>query len=234
MIIYPAIDLRAGRCVRLRQGDFQQETIYGSDPGEMAASWQGQGAEALHLVDLDGAKSGRLINLEALRSIRNAVTVPLQLGGGLRSDADLQTIFDIGIERAILGSRACQDKPWLQQMAEKYPNRILLGLDARQGMLATEGWLEVSKIAANDFAASVTSYPLAGIIYTDISKDGMLAGPDWPGLAAMQAAATLPIIASGGVTTADDVRQLRTMKLSGCIIGKALYEKTISLKEILT
>jgi phosphoribosylformimino-5-aminoimidazole carboxamide ribotide isomerase len=119
-------------------------------------------------------------------------------------------------------------------MAEKYPNRILLGLDARQGMLATEGWLEVSKIAANDFAASVSDYPLAGIIYTDISKDGMLAGPDWPGLAAMQAATTLPIIASGGVTTAEDVRGLRTMKLAGCIIGKALYEMTISLKEILT
>lgn len=233
MIIYPAIDLRAGRCVRLRQGDFQQETIYGSDPGEMAASWQSQGAEALHLVDLDGAKSGKPVNLEALRSIRRSVTIPLQLGGGLRSDADLATIFDIGIERAILGSRACQDKSWLQQMAEKYPQRILLGLDARQGMLATEGWLEVSKIAANDFAASVSNFPLAGIIYTDISKDGMLAGPDWPGLSAMQVATTLPIIASGGVTTADDVRRLRTMKLAGCIIGKALYEKTITLKEII-
>jgi phosphoribosylformimino-5-aminoimidazole carboxamide ribotide isomerase len=233
VIIYPAIDLRAGRCVRLRQGDFQQETIYGSDPGEMAASWQAQGAQALHLVDLDGAKSGKPVNLEALRSIRKSVTIPLQLGGGLRSEADLVTIFELGIERAILGSRACQDRDWLKQMAIRYPQRILLGLDAKGGYLATEGWLEVSKITTIEFAQSVSTFPLAGIIYTDIAKDGMMAGPDWEGLAALQQATPLPIIASGGVTTADDVRRLRTMKLHGCIIGRALYEKTIDLKQIL-
>ncbi|HMP16066.1 MAG TPA: 1-(5-phosphoribosyl)-5-[(5-phosphoribosylamino)methylideneamino]imidazole-4-carboxamide isomerase [Gemmatales bacterium] len=233
MIIYPAIDLRAGRCVRLKQGDFQQETVYGSDPGDMAASWQAQGATALHLVDLDGAKSGRPINLEALRIIRRAVTIPLQLGGGLRSEEDLNRIFELGIERAILGSRACQDRDWLQQMSERYAGRIVLGLDSKAGYLATDGWLQVSKITTVEFAQSVSEFPLAGIIYTDIARDGMLAGPDWNGLAALQAATTLPIIASGGVTTVEDVQKLREMQLAGCIIGKALYESKLLLKEIL-
>lgn len=233
MIIYPAIDLRGGRCVRLRQGDFQQETIFGNDPGDMARQWQSQGAQALHLVDLDGAKAGKPTNIEALTSIRRAVTIPLQVGGGLRSEQDLQLIFDLGIERAILGSKACQDPAWLEQRARRYPNRILLGLDAKAGMVATEGWLEVSQVAALDLARQVSSYPLAGIIYTDIAKDGMMAGPNWEGLAEMSEATPLPIIASGGVTTADDVRRLRTMQLAGCIIGRALYEKTIDLKEIL-
>lgn len=233
MIIYPAIDLRGGRCVRLRQGDFQQETIFGNDPGDMARQWQSQGAQALHLVDLDGAKAGKPTNIEALTSIRRAVTIPLQVGGGLRSEQDLQLIFELGIERAILGSKACQDPAWLEQMARRYPNRILLGLDAKGGMVATEGWLEVSQVAALDLARQVSSYPLAGIIYTDIAKDGMMAGPNWEGLAEMSEATPLPIIASGGVTTADDVRRLRTMQLAGCIIGRALYEKTIDLKEIL-
>ena len=164
MIIYPAIDWRAGQCVRLRQGDFQQETVYGSDPGEMALHWQRQGAQALHLVDLDGAKSGRPTNLEALRSIRQAVDIPLQVGGGLRTENDLNTIFEIGIERAILGSKACKQPAWLGLMTQRYPRRILLGLDAKNGFVATEAWLEVSSVAALDFAKQVSDLPLAGII----------------------------------------------------------------------
>ena len=233
MVIYPAIDLRGGRCVRLRQGDYQQETIYGNDPGAMARQWADDGAQALHLVDLDGAKAGKPTNLEALRSIRQAVKIPLQVGGGLRSEADLTTIFELGIERAILGSRACQDPAWLALMAKRYPQRILLGLDAKDGLVATEGWLEVSQVAALDLARQVNDLPLAGIIYTDIAKDGMMAGPSWDGLAAMSAATPLPVIASGGVTTASDVKRLRTMHLAGCIIGRALYEKTIDLKEVI-
>lgn len=233
MIIYPAIDLRAGQCVRLRQGDFQQETVYGSDPGEMALHWQRQGAKALHLVDLDGAKSGRPTNLDALRSIRQAVDIPLQVGGGLRTENDLNTIFEIGIERAIIGSKACKHPAWLGLMAQRYPRRILLGLDAKNGFVATEGWLEVSNIAALELARQVSSLPLAGIIYTDIAKDGMMDGPNWEGLTEMSASTTLPIIASGGVTTEDDVHRLKQMKLAGCIIGRALYEKTIDLKEII-
>ncbi|MFO0811888.1 MAG: 1-(5-phosphoribosyl)-5-[(5-phosphoribosylamino)methylideneamino]imidazole-4-carboxamide isomerase [Gemmatales bacterium] len=234
VIIYPAIDLRGGRCVRLRQGDYQQETIYGDDPGAMARHWVSEGAQALHLVDLDGAKAGKPSNLEALRSIRQAVNVPLQVGGGLRSETDLATIFELGIDRAILGSRACHDPAWLGLMAKRYPQRLLLGLDAKHGMVATEGWLEVSQVAALVLARQVQDLPLAGIIYTDIAKDGMMAGPNWEGLATMAAATSLLVIASGGVTTADDVRRLRTMHLAGCIIGRALYEKTIILKEVLT
>lgn len=233
MIIYPAIDLRAGQCVRLRQGDFQQETVYGTDPGEMALHWQSQGAKALHLVDLDGAKSGKPINLDALRSIRQAVKIPLQVGGGLRTEADLNTIFELGIERAILGSQACKDPAWLGLMAKRYPTRILLGLDAKNGYVATEGWLEVSSVSALDLAKQVSTFPLAGIIYTDIAKDGMMAGPNWEGLQQMSQATPLPVIASGGVTTSDDVKRLKQMNLAGCIIGRALYEKTIDLKEII-
>jgi len=234
VIIYPAIDLRAGQCVRLRQGDFHQETVYGTDPGEMAQHWQNQGAQALHLVDLDGAKAGRPTNLEALRAIRQAVTIPLQVGGGLRTETDLDTIFELGIERAIIGSKACKQPAWLGLMAQRYPRRILLGLDAKNGFVATEGWLEVSSIAALDLAKQVSSLPLAGIIYTDIAKDGMMSGPNWEGLAEMARATTLPVIASGGVTTANDVKRLRQMNLAGCIIGRALYEKTIDLKEVLS
>lgn len=219
--------------MRLRQGDYQQETIYGDDPGAMARQWAADGAQALHLVDLDGAKAGKPVNLEALRAIRHAVKIPLQVGGGLRTEADLFTFFELGIERAILGSRACQDPVWLALMAKRYPQRILLGLDAKDGFVATEGWLEVSQVAALDLARQAKDLPLAGIIYTDIAKDGMMAGPSWDGLAAMVAATPLPVIASGGVTTADDVRRLRTMNLAGCIIGRALYEKTIDLKEVI-
>ena len=233
VIIYPAIDLRAGQCVRLRQGDFQQETVYGTDPGEMASHWQSQGAQALHLVDLDGAKAGKPTNLTALRAIRQAVNVPLQVGGGLRTEADLNIIFELGINRAILGSQACKDPAWLGLMAQRYPQQILLGLDAKNGYVATEGWLEVSSVTALNLAKQVTSMPLAGIIYTDIAKDGMMAGPNWDGLDQMSKATPLPIIASGGVTTVADVQRLRTMNLAGCIIGRALYEKTINLKEII-
>lgn len=234
MIIYPAIDLRAGQCVRLRQGDFEQETVYGNDPGQMALHWQSQGAKALHLVDLDGAKAGKLVNLQALQAIRQAVTIPLQIGGGLRTERDLETIFDLGIERAILGSQACKDPAWLAQMARRYPQRILLGIDAKNGLVATEGWLEVSSIKAIELAMDVASLPLAGIIYTDIAKDGMMAGPNIEALAEMSHATPLPLIASGGVTTADDVYRLRNMNLAGCIIGRALYEKTITLPQILS
>lgn len=234
MIIYPAIDLRAGQCVRLRQGDFQQETVYGTDPGEMARHWKNQGAQALHLVDLDGAKLGRLTNLDAIRSIRSAVELPLQLGGGIRSETDLDTVFEIGIERAIIGSKACTSPSWLGLMAQRYPRRILLGLDAKKGFVATEGWLEVSQVTAIELAKQVSDLPLAGIIYTDIAKDGMMDGPNWDGLAEMMRATPLPIIASGGISTEGDVLRLRQMKLAGCIIGRALYEKTINLQHILT
>ncbi|MFT3878898.1 MAG: HisA/HisF-related TIM barrel protein [Gemmatales bacterium] len=191
-------------------------------------------AQALHLVDLDGAKSGKPINLDALRSIRQAVKIPLQVGGGLRTEADLNTIFELGIDRAILGSQACKDPAWLGLMAKRYPTRILLGLDAKNGYVATEGWLEVSSVSALDLAKQVSTFPLAGIIYTDIAKDGMMAGPNWEGLQQMSQATMLPVIASGGVTTSDDVKRLKYMNLAGCIIGRALYEKTIDLRTVLS
>jgi len=199
----------------------------------MARLWQSQGAQALHLVDLDGAKAGRPVSLDALRSIAKTVTIPCQLGGGLRTEADIMTILDLGINRVILGSQACKDPSWLAVMACKYPEKILLGLDAKDGLVAAEGWLEVTKVPALTLAKHVSHLPLAGMIYTDIARDGMLAGPDWDGLAAMASTSSLPVIASGGVTTINDVRRLANMRLAGCIIGRALYEQTLDLSAAL-
>jgi phosphoribosylformimino-5-aminoimidazole carboxamide ribotide isomerase len=231
VIIFPAIDIRDQKCVRLRQGDFEQETIYGDDPAEMAKLWESQGAKALHLVDLDGAKSGKPINLQAITEIVQTVDIPCQVGGGIRNEAAIKMILQLGVHRVILGSAACKNTAWLTEMAQRYPERILLGIDARHGFLATEGWLEVLTTSALLLADSVSNLPLAGIIYTDIAHDGMLGGPNWQGLADMAKATSLPVIASGGITTADDVRRLRKMNVHGCIIGRALYDRTLTLLE---
>jgi len=231
VIIFPAIDIRDQKCVRLRQGDFERETIYSDDPMEMARLWESQGAKALHLVDLDGAKSGKPVNLQAIREITQTVDIPCQVGGGIRNEAAIQTLLQLGISRVILGSAACKDTAWLAAMAQRYPEQIILGIDAKDGFLATEGWLEVLPTSALVLAEKVSHLPLASIIYTDISHDGMLAGPSWQGLADMTKATTLPVIASGGVTTVDDIRRLGKMKLHGCIIGRALYDRTLTLPE---
>lgn len=229
MIIYPAIDLRDGKCVRLRQGDYNQETIFGENPAEMAQRWVREGAQALHLVDLDGAKVGKPTNKEAIQAIVKAVSVPCQLGGGLRTEADILEVFSWGVERVILGTRALQDPMWLRELAQKYPQKIILGLDAREGKIATHGWLQTSQSMVLDVAQEFAHWPLAGIIYTDISRDGMMAGPNIKGLAELARAVPLPVIASGGVTTLEDISELLHCGLAGCIIGRSLYEGRISL-----
>jgi phosphoribosylformimino-5-aminoimidazole carboxamide ribotide isomerase len=233
VIIFPAIDIRDQKCVRLRQGDFERETIYSDDPAEMARLWEGQGAQALHLVDLDGAKSGKPVNLQAITEIVQTVSIPCQVGGGIRNEAAIEMILQLGISRVILGSAACKNTGWLKEMAERYPEKILLGIDARDGFLAAEGWLEVLPSSALPLAESVSHLPLAGIIYTDIAHDGMLGGPNWQGLQDMAKATSLPVIASGGIATADDIRRLRKMNMHGCIIGRALYDRTLTLPEAL-
>ncbi len=233
MTILPAIDIRGGKCVRLRQGDFQHETVYGDDPVAIALQWEKEGAQALHLVDLDGARVGRPVNIAALRSIAQTVKIPCQAGGGLRSETDLQGLFDFGIKQAVIGTQGCHDQDWLSKMAQRFPHQLLLGLDAKEGQIATDGWLEVSGLSAFGFAVEVSHLPLAGIVYTDIARDGMLSGPNWEGLAEMKKSTRLPVIASGGVSSLEDVRRLRKMELAGCIIGKALYEQTITLREAL-
>ncbi|MCZ2342491.1 MAG: 1-(5-phosphoribosyl)-5-[(5-phosphoribosylamino)methylideneamino]imidazole-4-carboxamide isomerase [Bacteroidales bacterium] len=234
MLIYPAIDLLGGRCVRLKQGDYAQETVFSDDPTAVARRWVELGADRIHLVDLDGAKAGQPVNGEVIRAIAAAVPVPCQLGGGIRTDADLATVFDWGIRWAVLGTKALQDPNWVQVVAARYPDRIVLGLDARNGFVATDGWLATSSTKATDLAQQVETAPLAAVVYTDIAKDGMMSGPNYEALREMRAATRLPVIASGGVSAMEHVRQLTETGTFGCIIGRALYEGQITLPEALT
>jgi phosphoribosylformimino-5-aminoimidazole carboxamide ribotide isomerase len=229
MFIYPAIDLLTGRCVRLRQGDYSRETVFSDDPAAVARQWADAGADRLHLVDLDGAKAGRPVNGTVIRKIVEAATVPCQLGGGIRTDDDLAAVFDWGVRWAVLGTKALQDPDWVQAAAVRYPGRVVLGVDAKNGFVATDGWLSVSKTRAVDLAKQVSDSPLAAVVYTDIAKDGMMSGPNFDALAEMQAAMPLPVIASGGVCSLEHVKRLAAANTFGCIIGRALYEKTIDL-----
>jgi len=237
--LIPAIDLRDGRCVRLRQGDYNQETVFNDDPVEVARQWQEQGASRIHLVDLDGAKAGSVQNGEVIRAIVKAVDVPCQLGGGLRNSETVKSVLqDIGIDRAIVGTQALKQPHWFREMVETYPHQVALGLDARDSKVATAGWLEVSETPAIELARQFTGLPVAAVIYTNIANDGMMQGVDEGTLKdlAELAALKLPVIASGGVTTIDDVKRLLEVQeqapdLNGAIIGRALYEGTINLPE---
>lgn len=231
MQIWPAIDLRGGRCVRLRQGDYERESVFGDDPAEMARRWVAHGAKRLHLVDLDAAREGSLANLEAVRQIRSAVAVTIQLGGGVRTEETIRRLLDLGVERLVVGTVAIKDPDWFRAMARLFPGRLVLGLDAREGRLATDGWQQTSTQRATEFAAQFQDDPIAGIIYTDISRDGMLTGPNVDATAAIQRAVRVPVIASGGVSRIEDVRDLAEAGLAGCIIGRALYEGRVSLNE---
>ena len=234
MLILPAIDLRGGQCVRLRQGDYQQETVFDSDPAAVARRWVEQGAAYLHLVDLDGAREGRPLNGDSVRRIVAAADVPCQLGGGLRSEEHIRDALSWGVERVILGTRALKEPGWLEHVCGRFPQQIVLGIDAKNGQVATDGWLEVSRVPALDLARRCASWPLAALVYTDVSRDGMLEGPNFDGLAEMIRAVSLPVIASGGVTTLDDVDRLAKLKLAGCIIGRALYEGRIDLRQAIS
>lgn len=229
MFIYPAIDLRGGQCVRLRQGDYAQETVFGADPAGIARRWVEQGAQYLHLVDLDGAREGRPVNGAGICAIVAAAGVPCQLGGGLRKEADLEEVFGWGVARAILGTRALRDPAWCERMSRRFPGKVALGIDARLGRVAVEGWQEVSEVSALDLARRVAGWPLAAIIYTDISRDGMLEGPNVEATAELASAVAVPVIASGGVTTLDDIDRLAGCELAGAIVGRALYEGRLDL-----
>lgn len=229
MLILPAIDLRGGQCVRLRQGDYAQETVFGADPAETAGRWVREGASYLHIVDLDGAREGRPVNTPSVRMIVEAAGVPCQLGGGLRTEQHIEDALGLGVARVILGTRAAKDPAWLERVCRRFPERIVLGLDARDGRLATDGWREASGLTAVEFAGRCASWPLAAVVYTDISRDGMMQGPNFDALAELAAAVPLSVIASGGVTTLEDIRRLVELKLAGCIVGRALYEGTLDL-----
>jgi phosphoribosylformimino-5-aminoimidazole carboxamide ribotide isomerase len=231
MQVIPAIDLRGGRCVRLRQGDFDQETVFGDDPTAMAARWESEGAARIHLVDLDGAKSGRPVNVESVKRIVETIKVPCQLGGGIRDQATIDTWLDAGLDRVVVGTQALRDPDWFGRMAETYPGRLILGLDALDGRVATQGWLDVSSVQALTLARQFEDLPLAAIIYTDIARDGTLDGPNVQAIAAMATAVRTPVIASGGVGDLKDLERLATLPIAGCIVGRALYEGRFSLAD---
>jgi phosphoribosylformimino-5-aminoimidazole carboxamide ribotide isomerase len=233
MQIWPAIDLRGGKCVRLKQGDYGRETIYGDDPAEMARQFAAQGAEQLHLVDLDGAKEGASANLAAVRAILAAVKIPCELGGGIRDEAAIERLLGLGLSRLVVGTRALKEPDWFRATAERFPGRLALGIDAKEGRVATHGWLETSDVSAVALARELSAAPIAAIIYTDIARDGMLSGPNLPAMGEMKAAVPVPVIASGGVTTAADVAALAGIGMDGCIIGRALYEGTLTIPEAL-
>jgi phosphoribosylformimino-5-aminoimidazole carboxamide ribotide isomerase len=237
--IIPAIDLRGGKCVRLRQGDYAAETVFGDDPVSVARRFAEAGAARLHVVDLDGAKAGRTQNATVIRRIVTELTIPCQLGGGIRDDRALENVFnDLRVDRAIIGTAALKNPDWFRAAALERPNMLLLGLDARDGRVATEGWLDVSQTSAVELARRFDDVPIAGIIYTNIANDGMMQGVDEGTLDDLAALADGPhaVIASGGVTTLDDVRRLTALaadhpRLVGAIVGRSLYENRLDLAE---
>lgn len=233
MEIWPAIDLRGGKCVRLKQGDYGRETVFGEDPAAMAQHWCQQGARRMHLVDLDGARDGRPGNLESVRAILATAKIPCELGGGIRNEETIEELLDLGLTRLVVGTLALKEPDWFRQMCRRFPGRLVLGIDARGGRVATDGWLQTSDVPAVDMARQFAESPLAAIVYTDIATDGMLTGPNVAAMAEMQAAVSVPVVASGGVSRRDDVVRLAEAGLAGCIIGRALYEGTLTLPEAL-
>ena len=232
MIVIPAIDLKDGQCVRLLQGRKDEVTTYSRNPAEMAKRWADEGAELLHVVDLDGAFSGDQKNLKRIEEIRKAVDIDIEVGGGIRDMKRIEYLIQSGINRVILGTSAVKDPDFVREATERYPGRILVGIDARDGRVAIKGWVEVTGIDAMGFAKEMESLGVAGIIYTDIVRDGMLSGPNIETTEKMVRALNIPVIASGGISSLDDIKRLLTIDgLWGAITGKALYTGTLKLRE---
>jgi phosphoribosylformimino-5-aminoimidazole carboxamide ribotide isomerase len=234
MFIIPAIDIKDGKCVRLRQGLLEQQTIYGDDPTAMAERWQAAGASWLHVVDLDGAFEKKPVNFKAIEKIRQKLVIPMQLGGGLRTIENLAMYFSMGVDRLILGTAVLKDREVTQQALEKFPGKIAIALDARDGKLASEGWLEISSNNALDVAKALSPLGPAAFIYTDILRDGMQTGPNIAATRLVARAVNTPVIASGGVNSIKDIENLIPLEqdgVVGVITGKALYAGTLSFQE---
>jgi phosphoribosylformimino-5-aminoimidazole carboxamide ribotide isomerase len=235
VLLIPAIDLKDGKCVRLRQGEMSQVTRYSDDPVGMAEQWQNLGARYLHIVDLDGAVEGTPKHLPQIEAIVKKLTIPIQVGGGIRSVATVQAYRSIGVDRVVVGTAALHDSKFLASIAQQFPQKILVGIDVKQGLVAVHGWTTVSTLTPQQVFDSIKELPLGGIVYTDISRDGMLSGPNISSLREAAETSPVPVIASGGVTTLDDIRAIQEIggNISGVIIGKALYEGTLDLKAAL-
>ncbi len=238
MEIIPAIDIRGGLCVRLDQGDYARETLFDADPVAVARRWQDTGATRIHVVDLDGAREGAPRNEGVIRRVLSAVSVRVQVGGGIRDIATIQRYLDAGANRVALGTAAVKDQTTLVNAVSLFRDRILVGVDARDGMVATEGWLETSEMWALDLVQQLSEFGVQRIFYTDISRDGMQSGPNFPAIhEVVEHAGGLPspmaVIASGGVSSVEHLRRLRAIGVEGAIIGKALYTGTLDLREAL-
>ncbi|MBF0371380.1 MAG: 1-(5-phosphoribosyl)-5-[(5-phosphoribosylamino)methylideneamino]imidazole-4-carboxamide isomerase [Magnetococcales bacterium] len=239
MIVIPAIDLKDGECVRLFQGDMNQDTVYSDDPGAMAGKWQGLGCERLHVVDLNGAFAGKPVNAEAIRSILAALDIPMQLGGGIRNLDTIETCLEMGIFRVILGTIACQDPSLVREACRLHPGRVSVGIDARDGKVAVQGWSEMTNIAAVDLARQFEDAGVAEIIFTDISRDGALSGPNIEATRSLAETVSIPIILSGGISSLEDIKASAKNagpfanggKISGAITGKALYDGRLDFQE---
>lgn len=232
MKLYPAIDMKDGRCVRLQQGRFDQVKIYSDSPAEVAALWESKGASFLHLVDLDGALRGRSVNAECIRQIVRTVQIPTELGGGIRTLNDIEEVLELGVYRAIIGTKAVEDPDMLRQAVERFgAEHIVVGIDAKDGMVAVNGWEEVSQVSAMELALQMKEMGVKTIVYTDISRDGMLSGPNVEATKRLSDATGLDVVASGGVSCMEDLRKIHEAGIHGAIMGKSLYEGRIDLAE---
>ncbi|MEL6778172.1 MAG: 1-(5-phosphoribosyl)-5-[(5-phosphoribosylamino)methylideneamino]imidazole-4-carboxamide isomerase [Cyanobacteria bacterium J06597_16] len=234
MDVIPAIDLLEGRCVRLFQGDYEQSQVFNENPVDVAQQWEAQGATRLHLVDLDGAKAGKPENWQAIEAIAKVANIPIQVGGGLRDADRVSALFDLGVQYAILGTVAVENPELVGQLCEKFPGQIIVGIDAREGKVATRGWLETSEVMAVELAKRMGEMGAAAIVYTDIKRDGTLKGPNMEALRELATAIDTPVIASGGVSALSDLLSLLSLVpsgVSGVIVGKALYTGDVSLEQ---
>lgn len=232
MYIIPAIDLKDSKCVRLRQGRFDDVTVYYENPEDAAKIWQDEGAEVLHVVDLDGAKDGKISNLLSIQKIRKTFKGKIEVGGGIRRFDDIKILVEAGVDRVILGTVAAHSPDFVKQACEMFPSRIIVGIDAKDGYVAVKGWVEVTKVKATELALKLQDYGIWGVIYTDISRDGMLVGPNIKATEELVNTLKVFVIASGGVSSLDDILNLKKVKgLWGVITGKALYEGKINLRE---
>ncbi len=236
MIIFPAIDLKNGQCVRLFKGEMNNVTVFNDSPAAQALEFQNQGFKYLHLVDLDGAIEGRAVNENAVRNILKTIKIPLQLGGGIRSIAAIENWLNIGVSRVILGTIAAKNPQIVKEACQKFPGKIVVGIDAKNGFVATEGWVETSQIKALELGKKFEDCGVSAIIYTDIARDGMLVGPDLAGTKNLAQNLKVPVIASGGMSSISDVHAVAALEqfgVEGVIIGRALYEKKIAVTDLI-
>ena len=233
MIIYPAIDILGGKCVRLTRGEYDSSTVYADNPCDMAKKWEQSGAKYIHVVDLDGAKAGKPVNTDAIREILNAVTIPVQIGGGIRTMENIEALLNMGVSRVILGTSAVQNRQLVIDSVKRYEEKIAVGIDAKDNKVAISGWESVSDFTAVEFAKMIEKCGVKTIIYTDISTDGTLAGPNLAAMSEMAASVSANVIASGGVSCAKDCFDLAETGVSGVIIGKALYTNRLKPEDVL-